>query len=169
MKSEYSGEALVVPDGPQIQFVPPILAKDDAPCVMQALLPAGFVMPIHSHKDREVFVLLTGQAEGYDGTGWVTVREGDIFDVPGGCKHAWRNTTAEPASMLIVATARLGHFFRELARLAAARTSELPSQEELRHFQKLAAEYGYWMGSPEENAAVGIAVPRPAREKLARD
>ncbi|MEI9999555.1 MAG: cupin domain-containing protein [Verrucomicrobiota bacterium] len=160
MKSENSDEVLVVLGGPQIQFVAPMLPRDDAHCVMQAIFPPGFTVPLHSHVDRESFFLLSGELEGFNGDEWVTLRSGDIFDVPGGRRHAWRNVAAEPASLVVVTTARMGRFFREVGRRAVARTGP-PSPEELQRFVETSARYEHWLGSPDDNAAVGIALPRP--------
>jgi hypothetical protein len=46
--------------------------------------------------------------------------------------------------MLVVSTAKLGRFFREVA------------GEPLPRFLAIAARYGYWNATPEENAAVGL-------------
>ena len=41
---------------------------------------------------------------------WQTYGMGDVFDVPGGTKHAFRNVSGEIASTLIVTTMALARF-----------------------------------------------------------
>ena len=43
---------------------------------------------------------------------WATVETGELVDVPGGVKHAFRSVAAEPVVELIVTTPRLGRFFQ---------------------------------------------------------
>lgn len=63
---------------------------------------------------------------------------------------------------MIVTTGKMGRFFREIGRPIAARGQRPapPSAEAIRQFLETARRYGYWMATPEENAAVGLAVPR---------
>ena len=48
---------------------------------------------------------------------------------------------------ILVSTARIGRFFREVA---------APSGDPIEHFLATAERYGYWNATPEENAAVGL-------------
>jgi hypothetical protein len=34
----------------------------------------------------------------------------------------------------------------------------VPTGEELERFARVAADYGYWLGSPSENAIIGISL-----------
>ena len=54
---------------------------------------------------------------------------------------------------LIATTPRLGTFFQE-----AGQTRHLASTypDDLKHFAAVAAKYQHWLGSPEENAALGL-------------
>ena len=52
--------------------------------------------------------------------------------------------------MLAVTTATMARFFREVA----------ASPEE---FLAISERYGYWNATPQENAAIGLTVPAPAR------
>jgi quercetin dioxygenase-like cupin family protein len=138
--------------------------EDGAPCVMRGTIPPRGAVPLHSHGDPETFLALAGKIEGLamspDGHRWVPVRPGDVFHVPGHAPHAWRNPSHEPAVMIIVSTARLGSFFREIG--TPANGSPSPSADDaLRTFLETAGRYGYWNASPEENAAVGVAIPGP--------
>jgi quercetin dioxygenase-like cupin family protein len=148
--------------GPTIQFLTPPTAGDNEPCVMRGTIPPGVSVPLHSHRDPETFLMVSGEVEALTeadgGFTWVRVRPGDIFHVPGGAKHAFRNEARAPAVMIIASTCRIGRFFREVATPAAVRPGP-PSPEAIRHFLEVAEKYGYWNAGPEENAEVGISLP----------
>lgn len=79
--------------------------------------------------------------------------------VPGGIKHAWKNESDQPVEGLITTTAQLGKFFREVGRpVTPGQRLPPPTPEELEHFTRLSLSYDHWLGSPEENAALGIPV-----------
>jgi quercetin dioxygenase-like cupin family protein len=134
--------------GPTIEYITAPTGGDHDPCVMRGTIPPGVVVPLHSHPDPETFLVFSGEVEALtfppDSHRWVPVRAGDFFHVPGDVRHAWRNVAAQPAVMLIVSTAKLGRFFREVA------------DEPLQRFLEIAERYGYWNATPEENAAVGL-------------
>ncbi|WP_241524308.1 cupin domain-containing protein [Mycobacterium paraense] len=104
--------------GPVVQFMTP--PDDDQFCVMRAVIPPGVVVPLHSHADFEDFYILAGShqvlVEGGGGLEWRDARSGDYVRVPGDVQHAHRNVAAEPAVDLIITTARMGRFFREVGR-----------------------------------------------------
>jgi quercetin dioxygenase-like cupin family protein len=143
--------------GPTVEL---LTTDDEEICVMRAVVPPGATVPLHSHDDYEGFLILSGSqqvlVQGAQGLTWVEARAGDYIQIPGGTPHAHRNVTAEPAVDLVVTTARLGRFFREVGVQIA---DAARSQERFARFVEVAAAYGYWLGSPEENAAVGIDVP----------
>ncbi|RRI07763.1 cupin domain-containing protein [Mesorhizobium tamadayense] len=157
--------------GPTIQFLTPLAAigstaDDDGPCVMRGTIPPGVSVPLHSHHDPETFLTLSGELEGLAesrrGFEWIRIEPGDVFHVPGGARHAFRNIGQEAAVMNIVSTARIARFFREVGRpVPASGEPPLgpPSAETIRHFLATAEKYGYWNASPEENARIGIALP----------
>ena len=91
-----------------------------------------------------------------------------MFDLPGGPRHAWRNVSDIPASMLFVVPMRLARFFRELARPLATVKPGAPTPEEIQRFLELTHAYGYWVGSPEDNAAVGCRLADKARRVFPR-
>jgi oxalate decarboxylase/phosphoglucose isomerase-like protein (cupin superfamily) len=78
---------------------------------------------------------LTFRGEAFE---WIEIASGDVFHVPGGAKHAFRNDGADDAVMLIVSTAKIGRIQR---------------------FLETSARYGYWNATPEENARIGIRLP----------
>ena len=115
--------------GVAIEFLTP---PGEEPCVMRGSMPPGAVVPLHTHADPETFVILSGEAEGFRDPDWVRVRAGDVFNVPGDRKHGWRNVGSVPAEMIVVTTAKIACFFREVA--------EATPEE----FLAISERYGYW-------------------------
>ena len=70
-----------------------------------------------------------------------------------GWPNCYRMTNGEVE--LVITSARLGRFFQEIARPDATRP---PTPNELAEFVAVATRYGYALGTPEQNAAVGIAL-----------
>jgi len=150
--------------GPTLEFLILPGEADSAYCVMMGTIPPGVSVPFHSHPDIESFFLVSGAVQVMsqrDGTcEWLDVRPGEFVHVPSNAKHAWRNTSSEPAVQLITTTPRLGRFFEEIGRPVTAGASlPPPTLDELQHFMHIAAKYNYWVGSPTENAAIGIILP----------
>jgi quercetin dioxygenase-like cupin family protein len=145
--------------GPRIEFLTP---PDGASLsVMKGVVPAGAVVPLHSHADVEAFYLTAGQLQMFFQTenNWIAVRPGQFVFIPGNEKHAWRNVSAKDAILLIVTTAKLGNFLEEIGITISGEGQPLaPSPERLQHFVETAIRYGYWLGNPEENAAIGISL-----------
>ena len=143
--------------GPTIEFL--THPDEGAPCIMRGTIPPGVIVPLHSHTDPETFLPTAGEIEGLTQTGdgyrWIRVGQGDIFHVPGGARHAFRNRTQKPAVMVVISTARMGRFFRE----AGVPASDSRPPDAISHFLEIAERYGYWNASPEENAQVGLRLP----------
>jgi hypothetical protein len=60
---------------------------------------------------------------------------------------------------IVSATGKLGRFLQEVGRIVRPGTSITPpAPEELQHFMEVSKRYGYWVATPEENAAVGISL-----------
>lgn len=92
------------------------------------------------------------------------MRPGESAHVPGGAKHAFRNTRTEPVVQLVTTTTNLGRFFREIGTPVDPRATEAPpAPADLERFARLAAKYGHWLGSPEENARIGLSLPEIPR------
>ena len=85
------------------------------------------------------------------GDDWSQIAAGDVLDVPGHVRHARRNRSRAPADMILVSTGTIGRFFREIV------------GKDLDEFLAICDRYGYWNATPEENAAIGLTVPAPAR------
>jgi len=150
--------------GPVVEFVTSPDAGEHAPLVMRGTIPPGGVVPLHGHAEPETFLVVAGRVEGLamaaaDDFAWIPIGPGDVFHVPGHAKHAWRNRSPEPAVTVVVTTARIGRFFREVGTPAAAGDSTrvaAPTDGAIQHFLSTAERYGYWNATPEENAAVGL-------------
>ena len=149
--------------GVLLQFLSTPEQINDQIGVMRGTVPSGVVIPLHSHADPEIFYVLNGslevfQAEG-PSAGWQTVNAGEVVSIPGNVRHALRNTSPSPLTSIIVSKRELYSFFRELARpFDPNRPPAPPTPEEMQELFELAAKHGYWMASPEENAAIGISL-----------
>jgi len=143
--------------GPHIQFLTALSDIDDSYCVIRSTFPAGVIVPIHGHGDRETFYILDGALQALWEDRWVTLVGGDVFDVPGNTKHAFRNVSGASVPLLFVTTMRMGRFFRDIGRPAATVQPGPPRPEDLGRFFETAQRYGYWLGGPADNAAVGLS------------
>lgn len=144
--------------GPTIQFLTPLPDDDDGYCLLMGDVPPGVVVPIHSHSDHETFYILAGEVQALKEDHWQTFGAGDVFDVPGGTKHAFRNVSAKNASFLIVTTMALARFLGQVARPIANLPLGPPSNEALHRFAQASLAEGHWLGSAADNAAVGITL-----------
>jgi hypothetical protein len=139
--------------GPQIRFMTPLVDDPDGYCVIFSVVPPNVVVPLHSHPERETFLILSGSLDAFDGSAWRTYGAGEVFDVSGGVKHAFRNT-----SVVLVTSASTGRFFRYVGRRAADVPPGPPAAEAIGAFTTAALQHGYWLGSPVENAEIGISL-----------
>ena len=148
--------------GPTVEFLTSPAAAHDDFCVMRGVIPPGVAVPLHSHDATEVFFVLSGTKQvltlGSGPAEWVDVGAGDYVHVPRGTHHAHRNVSGEPLIELVITTARLGNWFDEVGTPDTG-TRRPPAPDVLAHFLAVSRKFGYWLGSPEENAAVGIRLP----------
>ena len=142
--------------GPQVQVISSTTASASDYCVIDAIIPPGVIIPLHSHDDRETFYVLSGAAEGFRGGRWHGLEAGGILDIMGGEQHAWRNTSSEDAHLLLVTTMRMKQFFDEIGK-PVSEVPAPPSPDALRHLLEVAERFGYRLGTPEENLAIGIS------------
>lgn len=144
--------------GPIVEFMTP--EGDEQICVMRAVVPPGITVPLHSHTDFEDFFILAGGhqvlVKGESGLEWRDAHAGDYIRVADNVPHAHRNLSDQPAVDLIITTATMGRFFREVGRPVG---SPPPTAREVARFAETASRFGYRLATPEENAAVGIALP----------
>ena len=129
----------------------------------KGILPPGVVIPLHSHAEPEVFYVLEGSLEVYRESGqpqgWSTTQPGGVLAIPGNVKHALRNTSSTPTTVLLVTQEELYNFFRSIAKpFEVGQMPVPPSPEDMQQLFVAAAKYHYWMGSPEENATIGISL-----------
>jgi quercetin dioxygenase-like cupin family protein len=149
--------------GPTVEFVSGPEDPGADFCVMRGVVPPGVVVPLHSHDDDEDFLILAGTqqvlVEDAHGLQWHELHAGDYVHIPGGRQHAHRNVSDQPAVDLVITSTRLGQFFRELARPDVGQKGPLTS-DDLAQLITLSAKYGYILGTPDQNAAVGIELNR---------
>ena len=131
--------------------------------LFKGTLPPGTVIPLHSHAEPEVFYVLEGSLEVYresrEAKGWYSTQPGGVLAIPGNVKHALRNTSSTPTTLLLVTQEELFNFFRSIAKpFEAGKMPAPPSPEGMQQLLAAAAKYHYWMGSPEENATIGISL-----------
>jgi quercetin dioxygenase-like cupin family protein len=152
---------LSTPNGTLFEILASPEEVDDGICLIRGTVPPGVVVPLHSHSDLEIFYVLEGSMEIFQSkegvSGWMTVGVGAAVAVPGNVKHALRNTSSLPATLALVTTSRMYEFFGEVSKpFDPNRRPAPPTPEEMKKFFATVVRYGYWMGSPEENAAIGI-------------
>jgi len=149
--------------GPTIEFLTVPADSGDGFSVMRGVVPPGAVVPLHSHDDAEAFFIVAGSQQVLTqeamGLEWNEFHAGDYVYIPPGELHAHRNVSGEPVVDLIVVTARLGRFFQEVSR-SATQPPQPPTPDDIARFISKSSEYGYTNGTPEENQAVGIELPK---------
>lgn len=150
--------------GPVVELLTSLGGEADDPCIMRGVIAPGGVVPLHSHADPEIFIQQLGTLEGLsqsaNGPRWLPIRPGSIFYVPGGARHGFRNLSRQRAVSLIISTVRMGRFFTRIGVAMAGTGAPGPvTFERLQHFLKVSEEFGYWNGSPADNAAVGLNLP----------
>ena len=88
---------------------------------------------------------------------WVAASPGEIISIPGGVKHALRNSSQSPVTLFLLTTPNIYRFFRELARpIHPEQRVTPPTAEDKQRMLALSAKYSYWIASAEENAAIGL-------------
>jgi quercetin dioxygenase-like cupin family protein len=101
--------------------------------LFKGALPPGVAIPLHSHAEPEVLYVLEGSLEVYRESGlsqgWSTTQPGGVLPIP--------RQVAKP--------------------FEAGQMPAPPSPEHMQQLFAAAAKYHFWMGSPEENAAIGIS------------
>jgi quercetin dioxygenase-like cupin family protein len=139
---------------PGNRYLTEVTDGDGDYCVVLCALPAGAVVPMHSHADRETFYVVSGNPDVFHGDRWQTLGPGDVIDAQDGVRHAWKNASAAACSMLCVTTMRMGRFLRDVAVEGGSADPRADAQR----FLRLVREHGYWLASPEQNAAIGLEV-----------
>jgi quercetin dioxygenase-like cupin family protein len=152
---------LSTPNGTLFEILASPEEVEDRICFIRGTVPPGAAVPLHSHADLELFYILEGSIEIFQSRegagGWTTVGVGAVAVIPGNVKHALRNSSSLPTTMVLVTTSRMYNFFAEVSKpFDRKRRPAPPTSEEMKNFLGTVARYGYWVASPEENAAIGI-------------
>jgi hypothetical protein len=124
-------------------------------------MPPGVAVLLPSHPNLEFFLegsmAIFQSKEG--ASGWTTVGVGAVAAVPGNVKHALRNISSLPGTTVLVTTSKMSEFFGEVSKpFDPKRRPAPPTPEEMKTFLGTVARYGYWVASPEENAAIGVSL-----------
>ena len=149
--------------GVLLQFLASPEEVGDAICLIRGTMPPGVVVPLHSHEDLELLYVLEGTLEVYRSNevsgSWTAAPVGDVVAIPGNVKHALRNGSSLPVTLALVTKSELYAFFRELAKPFDPNLRLTPpTAEEIQELFAVAAKYGYWLASAEENAAIGLSI-----------
>ena len=156
-------KVLSTPNGTLFEILVSPEEIGDGICLIRGTVPPGVAVPLHRHSDLELFYVLEGSLEIFQSkegaSGWTTVGVGAVVPVPSNVKHALRNTSSLPAIMVVVTTSKMYEFFSEISKpFDPKRRPAPPTSEEMTTFLGTVARYGYWLASPEENAAIGISL-----------
>jgi quercetin dioxygenase-like cupin family protein len=149
--------------GARVEFLLGPQADDEAPCIIRGTMPPGVSVPIHRHKAVEVFFIVSGNIEVLiEDSGkmsWLGARAGNLIEIPGKARHAFRNSSQHPVINLLYTTSEHGRYFQEIGRPATSgEGASPPSPDEIQRLLETARRYGYWFASPEENASFGITL-----------
>jgi quercetin dioxygenase-like cupin family protein len=156
-------EQRITPNGTLFEFLVSPSEAGAEICLIRGTIPPGAAVPLHSHADVELFYILEGSVEAFQVTNgasrWTRVDAGHTVTIVGNTSHALRNTSALPATIVIVTTSKLYQFFHEVTkRFDPSQSATTPTPDEVQGFLRTVERYGYWMGSPEENAAIGLTL-----------
>ena len=159
---DVSAEAMNVL-GARMRVVARMGEEDDDTVLIRSQMGADpRAVPLHAHADVEGFYVLEGQLEVYlDGDGeapgsWRALGPGQSLTVAGHVKHAVRNVSGAPVDSMVVTTVRLARFLGDIARPPGAPVAHhgAPTAGEIARVRQKAADYGYWLASPAENAGI---------------
>ena len=161
--SRTAHKLLSTPNGTLFEILASPEEVGDGICLIRGTLPPGVAVPLHSHSDFELFYVLEGSLEIFQSKegagGWTTVGVGAVVTITGNVKHALRNPSSRPTIIVLVTTSKLYKFFSEVSKpFDPNRRPAPPTPEEVRAFLGTVAGYGYWVASPEENAAIGVSL-----------
>ena len=109
-----SGAPLFNVFGPLLRFLVTPAQTSGAFAFMRGIVPPGVAIPLHSHADPEVLVVLEGELEILqDGPSsrWLAAKPGETVCIPGSIKQAVRNAPAGPAVILLTTTPNIYGFF----------------------------------------------------------
>lgn len=132
--------------------------RDTDTVLFRTRMAAGKIVPLHSHVDPECFYVLSGGIEVFvldDAPCWHAVETGRSLLVADSARHAVRNMSDQTADLIVATNNRLARFFRDAGRPAAPGTDlQPPTPEDIQRMIRVSTDYGYWVASPAESAAV---------------
>ena len=150
--------------GGRVQFLAsPQRIGDPGMGIVCGTLDAGAFVPLHSHPDAENFVMMEGEMEVYQDTGqtsgWSTISRGVLVVIQGRTRHAWRNQSSQKAVVLVFTGGSLFEGMSKIARPLLP-TGEAPplTPDVMQSILPVTQQYGFWSGTPEENAAIGLTL-----------
>ena len=122
------------PDQPHIGLVGDtytilISGKDTAGryCLIDMHIPPGGGPPPHRHDFEESFTVLEGEIEAVFRGEPLTVRAGDVINIPANAPHRFQNKSKQAARLLCLCSpAGTEEFFREIGVPVATRTTPPP-------------------------------------------
>ncbi|EIM27075.1 cupin domain-containing protein [Microvirga lotononidis] len=114
--------------------------------IADVTVPPGGGTPPHMHPAPEILRVLDGTilfwSETDKGALEVQAKPGDVFTVPGGVPHGYRNAGDEDARMMLIADRRMVDFFRDAGSPVAPPPGP-PSEEDIGQVMKAAARHGF--------------------------
>jgi quercetin dioxygenase-like cupin family protein len=149
--------------GPIVQWLASAEQASDQFCVLDSTQAPGVFVPLHSHPEVECIYVLEGtlQVLAYDAGKpyWLDVDVGESVVIPSNARHAIRNIETVPARFIMISAASMGHFFEKIGRpVVPGENLPTPSLEWAQFFVESAVRHGYWLGSSEDNAAIGLTI-----------
>ena len=129
---------------------------DDDIALVRLYIGPGQSIPLHTHEEECIYVL-DGQLQVFIAGAearWHAIEVGENILVPADLQHAVKNTSHKPADVLAMVTGRLAKFFDEVSTPASAVQPRPPTSFDLERFVSKAADYNYFLSSPDESAAI---------------
>jgi quercetin dioxygenase-like cupin family protein len=96
----------LMPNGTLFEFLVSPDETGSEMCLIRGTIPPGVAVPLHSHSDVELFHVLEGSLEAFQfgngNHGWESFGPGEIVSISGNTKHALRNSSTVPATVVVV-------------------------------------------------------------------
>lgn len=122
--------------------------------VLRAIMPAGTLVPVHSHADLEVIVVLEGRINIWLGGSWHAVEPGGAVEIPPHARHSLLNEEDTDAAVILVTTSAMRKFLQSVG-IPASNPPGAQDSKRVDDFINCALELGHWLGTPEDQAALG--------------
>jgi quercetin dioxygenase-like cupin family protein len=131
------GEVIEILDGLSIEVVISSASSNYTCCVFVETTPPGGGPPPHKHlKEEEIFTVLEGEYEFYDGDGWTSMEVGAPVLSTRNSYHAFRNVGDAPGRMMLTTNAGgIDDYFRAISGLLVPR--------DIDRMTEISDHYGY--------------------------